>query len=506
MRLIYFILFFSPLSVFSQLETAKIYSSNMVLQRDAPIPVWGKAVPGSKIEIRLGTAIKITVAAKDSTWKVYLPKQPANHQPQSLLISSGDTAVQYNNILIGDIWLCIGQSNMEWPIIKEMHYKEEIKNSSQPLLRFYNPTYAGKNVFGTKFTDSVTAMLNENDFYKGQWQHCDSNSFKTMSAVAYYFGKQIANDVNVPVGLINLSIGGAPLETFIDKVVLKKSKQFSGKMSSDWLVNETLPVWVKERGNQNVGKLQNVPADENGNNHAFKPGFAYSAGIEKLLPLPVKGILCYQGESNAQEIERVNEYAALSKLLIEDYRKKCLPTGQAGKQPQLPFYFVQLSSIDTVKYKGHLWPQFRDEQRKMLQLIPNSGMAVCSDIGAKDDVHPTNKKDVGERLARWALNKTYKQNVVPSGPLPLNAKYVNGKVIIVFQYMSKGLKTSTGEKLKGFSLDGINEVEAVIGDSGIIIYTAKKPEFVYYAWKSFSNGNLVNSENLPASTFKIKVR
>src|SRR5690606_38888988 len=233
---------------------------------------------------------------------------------------------------------------------------------------------------------------------------------------------------------------------------------------------------------------------------------AYSAGIEKLLPLPVKGILCYQGESNAQEIERVNEYAALSKLLIEDYRKKCLPTGQAGKQPQLPFYFVQLSSIDTVKYKGHLWPQFRDEQRKMLQLIPNSGMAVCSDIGAKDDVHPTNKKDVGERLARWALNKTYKQNVVPSGPLPLNAKYVNGKVIIVFQYMSKGLKTSTGEKLKGFSLDGINEVEAVIGDSGIIIYTAKKPEFVYYAWKSFSNGNLVNSENLPASTFKIKVR
>lgn len=184
--------------------------------------------------------------------------------------------------------------------------------------------------------------------------------------------------------------------------------------------------------------------------------------------------------------------------MVDDYRRK-------WKQPQLPFYFVQLSSIDTVKYKGQLWPLFRNEQRKMLQLIPNSGMAVCSDIGAKDDVHPTNKKAVGERLARWALNKTYKQNIVPSGPLPVKAVYINGKVIVSFQYMAKGLKASGGGELKGFSIDGVNEVKAVLADSGILIYSDKKPEFVYYGWKSFSDGNLVNSENLPASTFKIKI-
>ena len=175
------------------------------------------------------------------------------------------------------------------------------------------------------------------------------------------------------------------------------------------------------------------------------------------------------------------------------------------KQPQLPFYFVQLSSIDTVKYKGHLWPQFRNEQRKMMQLIPNSGMAVCSDIGAKDDVHPTNKKVVGERLARWALNNEYKRKNSPSGPLPLHAKYVKGKLIIAFQYMSHGLKTSDDKPLRGFSIDGINDIEATIGDSGILIYLKRKPEYIYYGWRAFSDGNVVNSENLPASTFKIKV-
>jgi sialate O-acetylesterase len=319
-----------------------------------------------------------------------------------------------------------------------------------------------------------------------------------MSAVAYYFGEKILHDINVPIGLINLSVGGAPLETFIDKTVLENNKQYSAKANGDWLMNDDLPVWVRERGKQNVGSLQNVPADESGKNHAFKPGFAYSAGIEPMLLMPVKGILCYQGESNAQEIERVNEYAALSKLMVDDYRKK-------WHIPQLPFYFVQLSSIDTLKYKGQLWPEFRNEQRKLLQLIPNSGMAVCSDIGAKDDVHPANKKDVGERLARWALNKTYGKDIIPSGPLPLSAKYANGKVVISFQYMARGLKTSDGKELKGFSIDGKNEASASIGDSGILILSEKKPEYIYYGWKSFSNGNLINSENLPASTFKIKV-
>lgn len=488
-----------PLFATAQLQVGKIFSDNMILQREQPVHIWGKGIPGKNVGVGFADEVVIITIKRDSTWNVEFKPQKANSNPQVLSAESAGEKIILKNILIGDIWVCIGQSNMEWPMIKEMHYKEEIKNSNQPLLRFYNPAYAGKNIFNVTFTDSVAAMLTTDAFYKGQWQSCDSISFKTMSAVAYYFGKYVSAEINVPVGLINLSIGGAPLETFIDLKTLKASKQFSTKASGDWLVNKALPVWVKERGNQNMGPLTNVPVDENGKNHAFKPGFAYEAGIKPILPLPVKGIICYQGESNAQEMERVNEYGALSVLMVNDYRKK-------WQQPGLPFYFVQLSSVDTVKYKGHLWPQFRDEQRKMLNLIPNSGMAVCSDIGFKDDVHPTNKKDVGERLARWALNKTYKQNIFPSGPLPVKATYTNGKLIISFQYTTKGLKTSDGKAIRGFSVDGKNDTEATIGDIGITITVNAKPKYVYYGWKPFSDGNLVNSENLPASTFKIEVK
>lgn len=142
-----------------------------------------------------------------------------------------------------------------------------------------------------------------------------------MSAVAWYFGKQLTTDLNIPVGLIHLSIGGAPLETFIDVKTLLSGKQFAAKVKGDWLKNNALPVWIRERGMQNIGNIPDVPADEYGKNHAFKPGFAFEAGIKPLLPMPVKGIICYQGESNAQEMERVMEYGALTALMVNDYRK-----------------------------------------------------------------------------------------------------------------------------------------------------------------------------------------
>lgn len=493
-----FILFF-PLFAGAQLQVAKIFSDNMVLQRNQPIHIWGKAMPGKTVLVLFANEKINTVTKKDSTWLVSFKAQKKNAHPQTVSIQSGIEKIEFNNILIGDLWLCIGQSNMEFPMQKEMHYKEALPGSLQPLMRLYNPTYAGKNTYNVSFSDSITQNLTTENFYKGQWQTCDSNTFKTMSAVGYYFAKQIVQAENIPVGLINISIGGAPLETFISSDALKNSKQFADKLNGDWLANDALPVWIRERGKQNAGGLTNVPKDEYGNNHSFKPGFAYEAGIATILNLPIKGILCYQGESNAQEIERVNEYAALSALMVADYRKK-------WRQPALPFYFVQLSSIDTLKYKGQLWPQFRNEQRKMLSLISNSGMAVCSDLGFKDDVHPTNKKDVGERLARWALNKTYHKNMIPSGPLPLSAKYKDGKVVISFQYTGNGLKTSDSKPLRGFSVDGINEINAIISGKKIFIAADTKPEFIFFGWKSFTEANFLNSENLPASTFKIAVK
>lgn len=487
-----------PILSTAQLQFAKIFSDNMILQRDKEIKIWGKALPGDQVFISFGGETKIETVRKDSSWMVGFKSQKANKHPQSIYASVGTQKDSIKNILIGDLWLCIGQSNMEWPMSKELHYTTEKINAQRPLIRLYNPTYAGKNTFNVSFTDSIQANLTVDQFYKGSWQTCDSISFKSMSAVGYYFGKKISDTLQVPVGLINLSIGGAPLETFISKEALKNSKQFSKKIKGDWMMNTYLPIWIRERGMQNVGNNSKVPNDEQGNNHAFKPGFAHEAGIKPLQNMPIKGIICYQGESNAQEKERVNEYGQLSLLMINDLRKN-------WQQPELPYLFTQLSSIDTLQYKGQLWPSFRDEQRKMLKLIPFSGMAVTSDIGFKNDVHPTNKKTVGERLALWALHKTYAKNYVPSGPLPINAKFKAGKISIHFKYAKDGLTTSDSQALRGFSINAKSEVPAFINQNRVEINTVLKPAYVYYGWVPFTNANLANKNVLPASTFKIKV-
>lgn len=482
----------------AQIKLAKIFSNNMVLQQNEPIRFWGKGLPGESLSIEFANEKKNLKVNSDSTWMAIFKSQKFNTNPQSVIIESSKEQIELKNILIGDIWLCIGQSNMEWPMSKEMHFKTEIKESNQANIRFFNPTYAGKNTYNIPFSDSIIKKLNPKDFYQGEWESCDSNTFKAMSAVAYYFGKKVSSETGIPIGLINISIGGAPLETFISLKALKNSAAFADKAAGDWLKNSSLPVWARERGRQNTTGKENIPADENGRSHPFKTGFAYQSGIEPISNMPIKGVLCYQGESNAQEIERVNEYAALSALMISDYRKQ-------WKNPKMPFYFVQLSSIDTVQYKGQLWPNFRDEQRKILELIPHSGMAVSSDIGAKNDVHPTNKKDVGARLAQWALAKTYRKKIVPAGPMPLNTNYKKGNLIVKFENTRTFLSTSDDKSLRGFSIDGKNDVQASIRNKRVFIPLKEKPKNIYYAWKSFTDANLINSEKLPASTFKLEV-
>ncbi len=471
----------------------------MVLQRSQPIRIWGKAVPGQQIEISFAGEKNSQMVRQDSTWMISFNPQTTNHQPQTISISSGHEKLLLQNVLIGDLWLCLGQSNMEWPMNQEMHFQEQFFTAQQPLLRFYNPTYAGKDIFGKQFSDSVLQRLNPKDFFQGSWSVSDSNSFRNMSAVGYYFGKKIVDDTGVPVGLINLAIGGAPIEAFIRREAMQQHSQFADKAIGDWLTNNALPVWIRERGAQNVGEISNAAADEFGKNHGYQPGFPYSAGIAPILDLPVKGILWYQGESNAQEKERVEEYGELMKLMVDDYRKQ-------WKQPSMPFYFVQLSSIDTVQYKGQLWPQFRDEQRKALQKIKNTGMAVSSDAGAKADVHPRNKKIIGERLARWALKNEYGKKILPSGPLPVNAKFEKDKVFVHFDYTGNYLKTADDKAVRGFSLDGISEAEAKIQGRVIVIPVKRKPSHIYYGWKPYTDANLVNEDNLPASTFKMDLK
>lgn len=490
-----FLIIFIPFILQAQLKLGKIFSDNMVIQQNKLVVFYGKYLPGEEVSIRFSFENKTTTTKADSTWEINFPPQKANNNPQEIYISSNKENIKLKNILIGDVWLCIGQSNMEFTLSSEQHYNAESPNLNHPLIRFFNPVYAGKYIYGKAFTDSILTNLNEYDFFKGNWENCNKSSAPSMSAIGYYFAKIISEDQQIPIGIINLSIGGAPIESFINTETLLSHPVFKTKAIGNWLENEDLPVWIRERGKQNLAGN----SDEN-LNHAYKPGFAYQSGIAPIIEFPVAGILWYQGESNAQEIERVLEYKDLQKLMVDDYRK-------TWNSPELPFYYVQLSSIDTLHYRSHYWPEFRNEQRVFLYETKNTGMAVSSDVGNKNDVHPADKKTIAERLAKWAKYDNYgNRNILPSGPLPVEAMFSGEKIIIKFEYTGSGLKTAGMESLRGFSIDGIKEIPAVIKGHTIEIEVNEKPEFIYYGWKPFSDANLLNSENLPASTFRVKVQ
>ncbi|MBL0110718.1 MAG: sialate O-acetylesterase [Saprospiraceae bacterium] len=487
-----------PLLVLGQLSLDPIFSDHMVFQQGQKITVWGKAIPGMTIAGMMQHDQQSTFVQPDSSWLLHFASLTASARPYSITISTQGQSIQMNDILIGDLWLCLGQSNMEWPMVKELHYKEAVSMSDQPLLRFYNPDYTGKGIYNTPFNDSIIQRLQKGPFYHGVWQVSDSNTIKQMSAVAYYFGKELLLDQGIPIGLIQLSIGGAPLETLIDREVMKAAPQFTSKIKADWLHNPSLPVWIKERAVQNLGDVNPLGAD-NDLAHPFAPGFAFDRGLKSFVPLPIKGVIFYQGESNAQEQDRVAEYADLFKLMVRDYRRQ-------WHQPSLPFYYVQLSSIDTTRYKSQCWPAFREEQRKILSTVDHTGMAVSSDVGAKDDVHPTDKKTVGRRLALQALKNSYHKRIVADGPLVKKAKYHRGKTTITFHYPIRVLATSDQKPLRGFSIDPHKETTALIHHRKVIIPGMSKPDYIYYAWQPYSTANLTNDLGLPASTFKIKVK
>ena len=219
-----------PLLSIAQLEVAEIFSDNMLLQRDKPIKIWGKGIPGRSVFVMFSKEKKVVVVYNDSTWMVSFRKQKENPNPQILSVTSGVKQIEFKNILIGDVWICTGQSNMEWPMVKEQHWKDEIHHSSQPKIRLLNPPPAGRNVFAVSYTDSLIKRLTKDRFYDWNgWQQCDSNSVRFMSAVAYYFAKKIFSETGVPIGIINLSIGGAPLETFISTETLSQHVTFRKK-------------------------------------------------------------------------------------------------------------------------------------------------------------------------------------------------------------------------------------------------------------------------------------
>jgi sialate O-acetylesterase len=472
---------------FGGLKLANVFSNNMVLQRNRPIPVYGSANAGDKVAVTFNKQKRFAVATEAGKWRVDFPAF-AHGGPYDLRVDCNGKSIELSNILIGDVWLCSGQSNMDFQLKNSETGTAELAHAANSLMRLYKLN--GLAQTDNEAWDAATLLkTNKLEFFSGSWQECIATTAANFSAVAYYFGKKIALEEGVPVGLIQVAVGGAPTESFIDRYTLEHDNLLVDMMNN-WRNSDFTMQWCRERAEVN---LKNATKAKQ--RHPFEPCYNYEAGIAPLTQFPIKGVAWYQGESNAHNIE-LHEH--LFKTLVQSWRKSW--------GYNFPFYYAQLSSIDRPS-----WPQFRNSQRLLLKQIPNIGMVVTSDLGDSLNVHPIKKEQVGERLALQALRYTYKKPVTADGPSVLGVKREGASIIISFSG-SKKLFTSNNQPLIGFEL--VNKrgmrlkADASIVKSNVVIPvpTGEEIKTVLYGWQPFTRANLVNEAGLPASTFSITLK
>lgn len=487
----------------AQLQLADVWQSGMVVQRDQPVTVWGWGIPGQTVTVSFGPSVAKVRIAPDSGWQVHLPARKASAIPAELRVRAGTAQLLLTNILVGDVWLCAGQSNMAFPMAREQFAARTLAGATYPHIRLWN-RLPGAFQYNQPFTTSEAANLYPDRYFPPTpWQTADSVTARPFSAVGFYTGLALQEALHIPIGLIHVAVGGSPAEAWVPPVTNGPLSVF---FSGDWWANPALEPWCIQRGHENLDALIRadvaVPRDALGYNHPYKPGFLYAAAIAPLNQLAIKGILWYQGESNALSLARVEQHETLFPAMVAQWR-------QNRHQPDLPVYSCQLSSISTEKgYKSEHWPLFRDSQRRLAEQIPYTGMAVTSDLGHPTDVHPTNKKTVGQRLAREILIRTYGQTLV-SAPKPRQLVRTATGWQLTLSESGNGLRTGNGQPVHGFAIGdatGPTTDLTAVADGATIQLTGQASateRYLYYGWQPFTTVNVVNSDGLPLTTFRI---
>ena len=469
------------------LQMPDVFANDMVLQRNKPIPIFGTANANEEVSVTFNHQTKKIETNADGEWKVIFDALPAGG-PYVLSVQSKDKKIEFDNILTGDVWLCSGQSNMLLRLGQASEGKNAIESSTNKNIRLFQLSAIQET--GNVAWDSATLdKVNELKYFTGNWQECNPESVSTFSAVGYFFGKKIQQEENVPIGLIEVAVGGAPIVSFMDRHTMEFDHYLVNELYY-WRTSDFIMPWVRERATKNLENSKD-PLQR----HPYEPCYNYEAGISKFINTPIKGIIWYQGESDAHNIDL---YAYNFKALISSWRNLW--------KEDLPFYFVQLSSIDRPS-----WPYFRDMQREMSNEIPNVGMAVSSDLGDSLNVHPTHKQPMGERLALLALKNSYDKKIVASGPTVNKVSQVDKKIIIDFMNAKK-LQTRNNEELIGFEVMNekgeIFSPKAEIKNNEVVLYLNKTEKIikVLYAYQPFTSANLENEVGLPASTFSIDLK
>jgi sialate O-acetylesterase len=428
--------------VVAEVKLHGLFTEGMVLQQGTRVPVWGTADADEKVTVSI-QGQEVSTMPKDGKWRVDLNKlQPGG--PFDMTVKGSNT-IEFKNVLVGEVWVCSGQSNMEWSVNGSRNPQDAIKNSKNPMIR----------LFFTPKTPNNTPQT-ELGKWNGptKWLECGPTTVPNFTAVGYFFGRDLQKARNVPVGLIQSAWGGTPAEAWTSKAVLESNPALKGMSGSN----------------------------------------LYNGMIRPLIPYAVKGVIWYQGESNAGQAHR---YRELFSAMIKNWRDD-------WKLANLAFLFVQLAPWEP---GGKNWPELCEAQLQTAQTVPNTAMVVITDVGDRTDIHPKDKDPVGARLALCAQAIAYDEKVTYSGPEYSGMKVDDNKVVLSFKHLGKGL-VAKGGPLVGFTIAGADKkfvkAEATIQEDKVIVTSpmVDRPVAVRYGWESFPVVNLWNRDGLPATPFR----
>lgn len=507
-------LLLTAVSLRAEVKLPAVFSDGMVLQQQQLVRIWGTAKAGEEIKVAFADQKHSCVAGSDGEWSVTLNPMNASATPADLVVTGGNT-ITVKNVLVGEVWLCSGQSNMQWTVRLAGQASSEIAAANHPQIRMFS---VERNPSATPSQDC-----------KGTWKEATSANVGDFSAVAYYFGRHLHQVLKVPVGLINTSWGGTRIEAWTSREALEE-RPCASELLADW--KERLSKWdaakeqaafdkrkaewqaqVKKIDEENAKlpagkKKQRPPAPwppEDLSKSQHRPCVLFNGMVAPLVHYGIKGAIWYQGESNQK---RAFQYQELLPTLINDWRKHWVDV--------FPFYIVQLANFGNgrppAKEAGIAdpWVELQEAQTLTAQTLEKCGIAIINDIGEQGDIHPKNKQEVGRRLALLALAKDYnKSGSEYCGPLYLSSTVQEGKVRVQFTHTGSGLKTRDGGAPRHFQITGADKKwvwgTARIEGNEVVVWSdaVPQPVAVRYAWASWPEGaNLMNAEGLPASCFR----
>ncbi|MBI5830759.1 MAG: sialate O-acetylesterase [Armatimonadetes bacterium] len=499
----------------ADVKLPRIFGSGMVLQTGRPVPVWGTAAPSEKVTVTFAGQAKEATAGADGAWMVKLDALPVSREGRDLTVTGANT-VKYNSVLVGEVWVCSGQSNMEWTVGGVLDVDKEAADAANyPIIRHIKVN-----------NGHAPRPVNDVD---GNWTVADPGTVRGFTAVGWFFAKTISKQLNVPVGLIGSNWGGTCIETWIPPEgyrLVPELKDLAARVDG-WTPTTALgaakyaeyltqlKAWLPLAEAAAAAKQMPpaMPAEPVSWNDVQAPTRLYNARINPLIPYAIRGAIWYQGESNGGE---GISYKQKTQALVGGWR-------QLWGQGDFPFYWVQLANFQTSDPSkpegGDGWSRLREAQTQACA-IPNTGMACIIDIGADNDIHPRNKQDVGARLALWALAKDYGQKVEYSGPLFREMTVDGARAVLSFDHVGGGLvvgskvglaplKETPDAPLKWFAIRGDDGKwypgEAKIVGQTVVVTNAAvtKPKDVRYAFAMNPAGaNLYNKEGLPAVPFR----